>query len=158
MPLIYRTEEIVSEGGLSFSGPIEETKSFAEDIASPTARLNERLEAEFEISIGSKELLLLGQIEGGFKLVCSRCGDEFEQSFTQELEETYPLSAPEIDVGEQIRQALVLVLPVKPLCRGDCRGLCPTCGVNRNKEACSCRPAISNPFGKLKDIYKRKEQ
>lgn len=58
-----------------------------------------------------------------------------------------------IDLGEAIRQQFLLSMELIPLCRPDCRGLCPTCGVNLNTEACGCPPqAPSNPFEVLKDL------
>jgi len=43
-----------------------------------------------------------------------------------------------LDLGDVVREQLVLSLPLKRLCREDCRGLCPVCGSNRNRQACSC--------------------
>ena len=43
-----------------------------------------------------------------------------------------------LDLGEIVREQLFLSLPMKRLCREDCRGLCPTCGCNRNLGACAC--------------------
>ena len=53
-------------------------------------------------------------------------------------EETYPLVGDEMDLEPLVRDAVLLELPLAPLCRPDCLGLCPFCGVNRNEEACSC--------------------
>ncbi|RKX30915.1 MAG: DUF177 domain-containing protein, partial [Verrucomicrobia bacterium] len=39
-----------------------------------------------------------------------------------------------------LREALVLRIPIYPLCREDCRGLCPRCGANLNREQCTCAP------------------
>jgi len=50
-----------------------------------------------------------------------------------------------IDLGELMREQLYLALPMKPLCRQDCRGLCPVCGINRNRETCSCRSEWVDP-------------
>ncbi|MGH2452514.1 MAG: YceD family protein [bacterium] len=49
-----------------------------------------------------------------------------------------PLAAPHLDVTEVVRQHLVMAVPMAPLHRPDCRGLCPTCGADRNEEACAC--------------------
>jgi uncharacterized protein len=43
-----------------------------------------------------------------------------------------------LDLGRLIEAETALALPMKPLCRPDCRGLCPTCGANRNVTACAC--------------------
>ena len=49
------------------------------------------------------------------------------------------------DLTEIVRQALVLELPMKPICRDDCKGLCPQCGVNRNETKCECRTEQIDP-------------
>ena len=46
-----------------------------------------------------------------------------------------------IDLGPLIREQLLLSLPTRPLCRDDCRGLCPHCGINLNRGQCQCRAA-----------------
>ena len=50
-----------------------------------------------------------------------------------------------LDLGQLIREQFFLALPMKPLCREDCRGLCPVCGINRNRETCSCRSEWVDP-------------
>ncbi len=44
----------------------------------------------------------------------------------------------EIDLAHMIWEQIVLALPMKPVCKLDCQGLCPDCGANRNIESCSC--------------------
>jgi len=41
-----------------------------------------------------------------------------------------------MDLTEPVRQALLVALPMKPLCREDCAGICPQCGANRNETQC----------------------
>jgi len=53
-------------------------------------------------------------------------------------EEIYPIVDDDIDLGPLVRDALVLELPMAPLCRQDCAGLCPQCGANLNEGACGC--------------------
>lgn len=50
-----------------------------------------------------------------------------------------------IDLGEVVREQLYLALPMKPLCQEDCKGLCPVCGVNRNRETCTCQQEWVDP-------------
>jgi uncharacterized protein len=50
-----------------------------------------------------------------------------------------------LDVTGIIREQFYLALPMKPLCRPDCRGLCPECGINRNRETCACRTEWVDP-------------
>ena len=51
----------------------------------------------------------------------------------------------EIDLGGLVREQLHLAAPMKPLCDDGCRGLCPVCGANRNREACACDTAWRDP-------------
>lgn len=51
----------------------------------------------------------------------------------------------ELDVVRLLETETTLALPMKPLCREDCRGLCPVCGGNRNAEACACRAETTDP-------------
>jgi uncharacterized protein len=56
----------------------------------------------------------------------------------------------EIDLGSFFQEVIALAFPVQPVCREDCRGLCPRCGANRNAESCDCsevRP--DSPFAAL---------
>jgi uncharacterized protein len=58
----------------------------------------------------------------------------FEQN--SDLEESYPLHGDQIDLEPLARDAVLLELPLTPLCSEDCQGLCPTCGANRNEGDC----------------------
>jgi uncharacterized protein len=50
-----------------------------------------------------------------------------------------------VDLGELLRQTLLVSLPIQPLCRADCRGLCPTCGQNWNEGPCDCDVETLDP-------------
>ena len=50
-----------------------------------------------------------------------------------------------IDLGEMLREQFYLAVPMKPLCRDDCKGLCPQCGTNRNTGQCSCTQGWVDP-------------
>lgn len=53
--------------------------------------------------------------------------------------------AHEVDLTEAVRQSVLLELPMKPLCRSDCAGLCPHCGKNLNDGPCDCREEPPDP-------------
>ena len=66
-----------------------------------------------------------------------------------------PPDADRIDITEELRQTLLLALPVKPLCAEECRGLCPRCGTDRNTGGCDCRPKTIDPrWAGLKNALK----
>jgi len=72
--------------------------------------------------------------------ICSRCLNEFEVILNKNLKLGYQVDKTqhEIDLTPGIRQDIILEYPIKPLCRPDCKGLCPRCGRNLNEGKCSC--------------------
>lgn len=58
-----------------------------------------------------------------------------------------------IDLDDLVREEILLAMPVQVLCREDCQGLCPACGVNRNLKACECETQqVDSRWAKLKDL------
>ena len=108
-------------------------------------------------------LLVTGDVETELKLQCGRCLVDMTYPVHLKVEEEFrlekigdairalPLDEGDteselvkdniLDVQEVIRQDLLLEVPIQPLCRPDCRGLCPTCGENLNLRKCACPPA-----------------
>jgi uncharacterized protein len=79
-------------------------------------------------------------IKADFGFMCARClGDvhevkEHHYHFDFEIDPTLDY----VDVGEEIRQELILANPPRILCKDDCKGICPKCGKNLNVEPCKC--------------------
>lgn len=64
-----------------------------------------------------------------------------------------------LDLGEMLREQFYLALPMQPLCRPDCKGLCPQCGVDRNVEQCDCQSEWVDPrLSGLKALVTRKPE
>ncbi len=64
-----------------------------------------------------------------------------------------------IDLEPEIFQQVLLLLPIKPLCEESCRGLCPVCGINLNKESCDHKiEEIKSPFAALKNFKVTKKR
>lgn len=64
---------------------------------------------------------------------------------TPDPEQTYPLTGDQVDLEPLARDAVLLELPLAPLCTEDCLGLCPQCGANRNEGDCGCVSDASDP-------------
>ncbi|HET7523328.1 MAG TPA: DUF177 domain-containing protein [Acidimicrobiales bacterium] len=71
-----------------------------------------------------------------------------------EDEETYPLKGELLDLQPLVRDALLLELPLAPLCSEDCQGLCATCGADLNDGPCSCEHAPADPRWAALDLLK----
>jgi uncharacterized protein len=120
-------------------------------------------------------ILVKGKLVTMTGLTCSRCLNAFECPLTLEIEEVYfpkidvtsgsPVDGPDdpgaftiderniLDLTDSIRQYALLAVPMKPLCRPDCAGLCPTCGVNMNQTKCDCAPQPGDPrWAVLRDL------
>jgi uncharacterized protein len=72
----------------------------------------------------------------------------------EDLEECY-YSGDMIDLDEILREQIILALPMYPRCVEECRGLCPVCGVDLNKETCDCqRDEVDPRLAVLKTLTK----
>lgn len=59
-----------------------------------------------------------------------------------------------LDLFEEIRQSVVLEIPWHPVCREDCRGLCPRCGCDRNRQDCHCAQRADSRWAPLKNLLR----
>ncbi|MFC1467154.1 DUF177 domain-containing protein [Verrucomicrobiota bacterium] len=87
------------------------------------------------------ELIVRGKVWVEVKTECSRCTDFFSTNVSDSsFLRTFPLTGGEVelDVTEDVREAILLSLPLFPLCDEECKGLCPQCGKNLNKGPCGC--------------------
>jgi uncharacterized protein len=78
-------------------------------------------------------------------------GDEGVELAAEDLD-VYPYDGEAVDLEPIIREQLVLAVPYAPLCREDCKGLCPQCGVDRNVESCTCEKPLDPRFAALKGL------
>lgn len=113
-------------------------------------------------------VLVRAKLETQVKLTCSRCVSEFEympvltmeeESFAtvdpvtgkktdppEEAEGVIHLDGQHIlDMSEVLRQYVITEVPIKPLCREECLGLCQECGANLNEEKCKCTATPIDP-------------
>ncbi len=111
-------------------------------------------------------LIVQGNFRGTLTLACVRCLTEFEFDLKWELTELYAfnkksmtesgLILPDdahIDLAPLLREYALLEVPIKPLCKPDCKGLCTVCGENLNETDCGHHPEQGDsPFAALKDL------
>jgi uncharacterized protein len=84
---------------------------------------------------------------------------ESEEPAGGENESPLPFSHQTVDLTFPVREALVLELPMKPVCRDDCAGLCPVCGTDLNEKACGCRAEKADTrFLSLKKLLEAEER
>ncbi|MBI2854199.1 MAG: DUF177 domain-containing protein [Chloroflexi bacterium] len=135
---------------------------------------------DIEMVRTDRGILVRGRLSTCVETTCSRCLCSFSCPVTFDLEEEVfptievfsgaPLPSPEdrdaftidehhiLDLGEAIRQYALLSLPMKPLCRQDCLGLCEQCGHNLNEGKCSCPARLQDPrWEKLQQLLSQTE-
>jgi uncharacterized protein len=107
-----------------------------------------------------REILLIGHLEGTLALSCSRCLEAYDApvaaDFDLLLEPGPEPAVPEeeltaedldldfyqggvVDLERYLREQILLMVPLKPLCAETCRGICPHCGADLNHEPCRCQ-------------------
>ena len=113
------------------------------------------------------DIRLRGHFAGRFQVPCARCVEpveiplesDFDLIFRPVVADSEPtersITAPETEIGyyqkdsllleDVLREQVLLSLPVRTLCKPDCKGLCPRCGNNRNSQDCSCEVGPSDP-------------
>lgn len=141
-------DSIGATGAFDYTGPIE----------IEGAQIEVSLHAELTHIDGG--VLLRAAVKTGLPLTCVRCLDLFTSRLEFEIVEEYCQTVPVdgggtlhvdcpqdrftidnqqvIDLTEAVRQHALLTVPMRPLCGRDCRGICPRCGVNRNRTDCDC--------------------
>ena len=133
-----------------------------------------------EVRKDAQKVRLVGRVKTTLETDCGRCLEPFEIPVDAPfdllyLAESAGTQAGEgeiqdvdvgvsfykddtIDLGEVMREQFFLVLPMKPLCRPDCQGLCPICGKNRNREPCDCQATWVDPrLAGLKKLLKHND-
>jgi len=113
------------------------------------------------------EIFLDGELVFSIGFTCARCLEEFVEPYRLPLNLVIQLVARESEVGNEVgdndqfvvfpeakkaysldqhvRDLIALEAPMKPLCKTDCRGLCPRCGTNQNESTCSCKVDSADP-------------
>jgi uncharacterized protein len=116
------------------------------------------LQGELRLTRTAQGLYATGGLRATTRAECVRCLTPFDQDLTITFDDlfVYPpekateplLAVPEtglLDLSPLTREYMLLDVPLRPLCRPDCRGLCPECGVNRNETDCSHEISETDP-------------
>jgi uncharacterized protein len=123
------------------------------------------------------DIRLVGKLDGRIEVNCARCLEPVEIPISREFDLLYrPLESEKgsdeiaiheaeteigyysgegMDLEDSLREQILLAVPIKTLCRYDCRGLCASCGANRNEQLCDCNQNKPDPrwaaLGELKN-------
>lgn len=102
-----------------------------------------------------------GELSAPVEHICGRCLSSVKETLDEPFDLYYEIKGrEEIDTLDDLREALIVDHSIQFLCRKDCKGLCPQCGVNRNETHCRCKTQAetSGPLAKLGEFWKQKKK
>jgi uncharacterized protein len=134
------------------------------------------IEGSVKFTLTNFGILAAVKAHADVHLMCARCLEPFQTPMDVAFQEEFrpvidvatglPAKMPEsdtafqispnhtVDLEEAIRQQLLLAIEIIPVCRDNCRGLCPTCGTNLNTATCDCEPPLANnAFAVLSGLF-----
>lgn len=156
-------KKLVGEKSFQFELEPEELDLTPDDLA-----VVGKITVEGNLANGGDVLLLSAVIQAHVVRQCGRCLKQFQAATKAEiLEKFYPADAEGIeedaytyaydvvDITQALREGLLLAEPISVLCKEDCRGLCPVCGIDRNEYSCTCETTTVDPrLAVLKKLLK----
>jgi len=130
-------------------------------------RLGGPVDLDVEIHKDATKVRVTGRVVTTLQLDCGRCLEPFDIPLDAAFDALFLPAVANAGAGEQevadedlgvsfykdetldladlMREQFYLALPMKPLCQPDCKGLCPVCGINRNRETCTCQTEWTDP-------------
>jgi len=124
-------------------------------------------EAELVDPSGAREIRIRGSVRGELEVACARCLEPIRVPVEAALDlfyrpmaqiardEEIAISEAETEIGfyegsgielaDVVREQVLVAMPIRSVCREDCRGICPVCGANRNAALCACRETLADP-------------
>jgi uncharacterized protein len=110
-----------------------------------------RLKAD---KISDNTVYVSGTIEGFLDLQCSRCLFLYKHKINIPLGFDIDFKEGKVDLNQEVRDSIILEMPMKPLCSEECLGVCPVCG-RRNKKGDSCSCQDINEAMRLESIKQK---
>ena len=127
------------------------------------------------VTAQGKLFLVSGSLVFRYETVCARCLAPVEASCEAEFDEEFALTEDEenpdrylykgqaLDLTQMVNDCITLNMPLRTLCREDCKGLCPVCGADRNVVTCACTEGEDptenyNPFAVLANLREENEE
>jgi uncharacterized protein len=152
---------------------VTDARSLDPAFSDPSWRLDR---VSLQVDADGADVLVHGELRATVPQTCGRCLETFRATVDAQVDvrlvprpatkDSVELGADDLDVdfyendqldlNRVVETETTLALPMKPLCRDDCRGLCPACGGNRNVVACACPDRAPDPrLAALRDLASR---
>jgi len=155
--------------GFLINSPIGINREFFFDSIALTSEDGLRIsniEGVAKISRTPQGLLVQGNFSGTVPQECVRCLEDYEHKLQWEFIELYAFTTDnitesgllvpddaQIDLQTLVHDFALLEVPIKPICKPGCLGLCMECGQNLNERDCGHTPPNDSPFSALKELF-----
>lgn len=165
VPVAQLLRDVPSVLPVRFVAPFDEEHEFAprgpaetDVFAEAPVTVDLRLES-FRGGIRAK-----GRVGAPWHGICRRCSTPVlgrsdvavDERFVDEREpgdeDAYQIDGDFVDLAPLVHDAILLDLPLAPMCREDCAGLCPYCGIDRNEATCDCRAPVDPRWATLEGL------
>ena len=162
--------EILSKGGKYIQTVMYEPETF--HTAAGEYPILEKKPVYFEFTnLGEKKIFMKAVIDLSLQMPCDRCLEDVRKDFHIETESEFNMAETEaqriealdemnfisgysLDVDSFVYGEILLNLPMKVLCREDCKGICNRCGTNLNNGTCNCDKGPLDPrMAKILDVF-----
>ena len=162
VPVAQLMRDVPSTARVQFEAPFDANHEFV-----PRGRAETDVDPDALVAVD----VLLQSFSGGLRAkgrvsapwfgICRRCSVpvqgvalvEVDERFVDNREvgdeEAYLIEHDFVDLAPLVHDAILLELPLAPLCRDDCRGLCPFCGIDRNETSCQCEAPVDPRWATL---------
>jgi uncharacterized protein len=162
VPVAQLMRDVPSTTQLVFSAPFDADHEFA-----PRGRAETDVDADAIVDVAltlqsfSGGLRAKGRVSAPWFGVCRRCSvavlgvsdvavdERFVDDPEPGDEDAYVIENDFVDLAPMVHDAILLDLPLAPLCREDCAGLCPYCGIDRNEATCDCSAPVDPRWATL---------
>jgi len=165
-------DEHIAPGAIDLGPEIKQNGSLA---AAGRAQLVREHHGKHELI---NDIRVVGEFSTKVEMLCARCLEPIARDVSKKFDLLYrpqgsdagkeelSVTAAEAEIGyyrgegllleDVLREQVLLALPLKAICREDCKGLCPHCGKNLNQEQCNCAEPMEDPrWSALKDIREK---
>lgn len=148
-PLRINAVELLRQPGTTFSVDVSVP-------AEPLAIDHERLDGEIDVALRLESMhdgiVVRGAVGAPWATACRRCLVEVSGIATVDVDElyqieltdedAYPIENGQLDLTPMVRELALIELDAEQVCRDDCAGLCPSCGIDRNTDSCECDTTV----------------
>ena len=119
----------------------QEPSSFLQLKNSEMIKFKDNIRYKLHASMVSNKILVKGSASCTYEGQCGRCLKKFHGTFGNSAICLFyeELRGAELDISEDIRENLLIEIPLNCVCKEDCKGLCHTCGADLNKKKCDCK-------------------